>query len=217
MAYCIKRAITHSCLSLAPQPVHGFVSQQEYQRADDINVLREHCIPADVVPTIAGTIHRRSIGPQLATTSTRSKTFWMYLRTLGGEWMWDNIQEGKMEVERIRTALTVGSFVGVTDGSYNRIRAKSVSGSGWVIYCTKTRHLVRGSFFETSPKAGSYRGKLFGLVALHTMIAAVTKFYKIKEATGKICCNNISALGQSSRAQKCVSTRIKHLDLHRAN
>ncbi len=121
-----------------------------------------------------------------------------------------------MAVEWIRMALTDGSFVVVTDESYNRIRVKTVSGSEWVICCTKTRGLLRGSFFETSPKAASHRGKLLGLVALHRMIVAITSFYKIKEAIGKICCDNVSALGQSSKARKRVSTGIKHLDLHRA-
>ncbi len=70
---------------------------------------------------------------------------------------------------------------------------------GWVICCTETRHLLWGSFFETSPKAGLYRGELLGLVALQTMIVAVTQFYKVNMAIGKICCDNISALGNLAR------------------
>jgi hypothetical protein len=130
--------------------------------------------------------------------------------------MWDNIQGGKMGVEWIRTAITDGSFIGVTDGSYNRVRAKYISGLEWVICCTKTRHLLRGSFFETSPKAGLYRGELLGLGTLHTVTAAVTQFYKVNTAIGKICCDNILALGQYSKTRKCVSTGIKHSDLQRA-
>jgi hypothetical protein len=64
------------------------------------------------------------------------------------------------------------------------------------------RNLLQDSFFKISPKAGSYRGELLGLVALHTMIAAVAQFYKIDTAIGKICCDNISALGQSSKSRK---------------
>ncbi len=128
--------------------------------------------------------------------------------------MWDNIQGGKMGVEWIRTALTNESFIGVTDGLYNRVRAKHVSSLGWVICCTRTRHLLRGLFFETSPKAGLYRGELVGLVAVHTMIAAVTQSYKVDTAIGKICCNNKLALGQSSKTRKCISTGIKHSDLY---
>ncbi len=134
----------------------------------------------------------------MATIAAEEKTFWDYLRLLGGEWMWVNIHEGDINVEWIKAAITEGSCLGVTDGSYDRERARTVSGSGWVICCTKTRRLLRGSFFEISPKAGSYRGELLGLVALHTFVATVTKFYRLDLACGKICCNNVSALGQSS-------------------
>ncbi len=79
---------------------------------------------------------------------------------------------------------------------------------------TKTRRLLRGSFFEISPKAGSYRGELLGLVALHTFIAAVAKFYRLDLACRKICCDNVLALGQSSKSRKQVSSGIKHSDLH---
>jgi hypothetical protein len=83
-----------------------------------------------------------------------------------------------------------------------------------VICRTKTRRLLRGSFFEISPKAGSYRGELLGLVALHTFIAAVAKFYRLDLACRKICCDNVLALGQSSKSRKQVSSGIKHSDLH---
>ena len=61
---------------------------------------------------------------------------------------------------------------------------------------------------------GSYRGELLGLVALHTMIVAVAQFFELKVVTGKMCCDNISALGQSNKTRKRVSTGIKHSDLH---
>jgi hypothetical protein len=48
------------------------------------------------------------------------------------------------------------------------------------------------------------------------MIVAVTQFYKVDMAMGKICCDDISALGQSSKTRKHISTGIEHSDLHRA-
>jgi hypothetical protein len=129
--------------------------------------------------------------------------------------MWDDLQGGESDVAWIGAVLREGSFIGVTDGSYNRERAKTVSGLGWNICCIRTRNLLRGSFFEILPKAGSYRGELLGLVALHTMIVARAQFYKIDTAIGKICCDNISALGQSSKSRKRVTTGSKHSDLHR--
>ncbi len=64
--------------------------------------------------------------------------------------------------------------------------------------------------------AGLYRGELLGLVTLHTLIVAVAKHFQLATAVEKICCNNISALGQAGKAQKRVSAGMKHLDLHHA-
>ena len=52
------------------------------------------------------------------------------------------------------------------DGSYNRPVAPTISGSGWVLVCTRQRKMIRGSFYECSPSASSYRGKLLGLTAI---------------------------------------------------
>ncbi len=49
---------------------------------------------------------------------------------------------------------------------------------------------------------------------LHTLIVAVAKHFQLATALEKICCDNISALGQAGKAWKCVSARMKHLDLH---
>ncbi len=131
--------------------------------------------------------------------------------------MWDYIQEGEADVSWISVALTTGTFIGVTDGSYDHVRAGTVSGSGWIICCTKTKQLLRGSFYKILPRAGSYRGELLGLVALHTLIVAVAKHFQLATAVGKICCDNISALGEAGKARKRVSAvGMKHSDLHRA-
>jgi hypothetical protein len=53
------------------------------------------------------------------------------------------------------------------------------------------------------------QGEMLGPVALHMMIAAVTQFYKVHTAIGKICCDNILALGQSSKTRKRFRTGIK--------
>ena len=80
---------------------------------------------------------RRSIGPPLATPITTDRNFWDFLRSFGGKWMWNNIVEGYIKVEWIKTALETNTFIGVTNGSYNRERASTVSGSGWLICCTR--------------------------------------------------------------------------------
>ncbi len=131
--------------------------------------------------------------------------------------MWDNIQEGEIRVIWISSVLTNSLFIGVTDGLYNRKRARTVSGSSWIIVCcVKSRQLLRDLFFKISPKAGSYRGEQLGLIALRMLIVAVAQFVELDAVTGKICRDNISALGQSSKTQKQVSMGIKLSDLHQS-
>jgi hypothetical protein len=161
-------------------------------------------------------VHRRRVGTPLAPPVLKFPTFWEFLKSLGGEWMWVYIQEGEIDVTWISTALTTGTFIGVTDGSYNRVCAGAVSSSGWIICCMQTRQLLQGSFYKTSHNAGSYRGELLGLLVLHTLIVAVAKHFQLATAVKKICCDNISALGQAGKARKHVSAGMKHLDLHRA-
>ena len=104
----------------------------------------------------------------------------------------------------------------VTDGSFDRKRAPLVSGAGWVITCRTAQKFLRGSFHETSVSASAYRGKLLGMVALHTFALALSQFHSLEKASGKMCCNNMGALGQSSKTSKRVCTGAKQADLLRA-
>jgi hypothetical protein len=126
------------------------------------------------------------------------------------------VKEGEVDVGWIRDTLVNGTLIGVTDRSYDKIKDQMVSGAGWLLTCRASHRTLQGSFYEISPKAGSYRGELLGLVAIHTLIFAIAKFYFLVMVSAKICCNNMMALNQSSKSRKQVSPEIKHSDLHRA-
>lgn len=113
-------------------------------------------------------------------------------------------------------AMRNGTAVLVTDGSFDRKRAPLVSGAGWVITCRTARKFLRGSFYETSISASAYRGELLGLVALHTLALALAQFYSLEKAVGKMCCDNMGALGQSSKVSKRIRTGAKQADLLRS-
>jgi hypothetical protein len=95
--------------------------------------------------------------------------------------MWQYVKEGEVDVGWIRDALVNGTLIGVTDGSYDRIKAQMVSRAGWVLTCMASHRTLQGSFYEISPKAGSsYRGELLRLVAIHTLILMIAKFYSLE-------------------------------------
>ncbi len=156
------------------------------------------------------------MGTGLAPVQATEGTFWDHLRSLGGTWMWEYIKEGEIDTLWLSDALINRTLVSVMDGSFDRHTAKSYSGLGWILVCTASKRTLRGSFYEISAAAGPYRGKLLGLVALHTLIFMVADYYNLQCTSGKICCDNISALNQASRICKRVRNGIKHSDLQRA-
>ena len=81
--------------------------------------------------------------------------------------------------------------------------------------CTACRRTLRGSFIKISPSAGSYRGELLGLVAIHTFAIAIAQFFLVEKVTGEISCDNMAALNQASKTRKRVSVGVKHSNLHR--
>ncbi len=102
--------------------------------------------------------------------------------------MWEHIVEGEIEVGWVRDALANGTFLAVTDGSYDREKAPTVSGSGWIIVCTVCHRTLRGSFFEVS---------------------------HLQETLSVISCDNMAALNQARKNRKRVGIGVKHSDLHR--
>ena len=129
--------------------------------------------------------------------------------------MWEHIVEGDIEVGWVRDALANGTFLAVTDGSYDREKAPTISGSGWIIVCTACHSTLRGSFFKVSHSAGSYRGELLGLVAIHTFAIAIARYFSLQETLGIISCDNMAALNQARKNRKRVGIGVKHSDLHR--
>jgi hypothetical protein len=146
----------------------------------------------------------REIGSPLFVPEETNPTFWELLRSLGSKWMWEHVKDEDSDMSWVRDTMVNGMLLAVTDGSYDRERAKDVSGSGWILLCTASRRTLRSSFYEIPPKAGSFREELLGLVAIHTLALAVVRFFHLDCVSRKICCDNIAALNQSSKVRQRV-------------
>ena len=72
--------------------------RQEYRRAQDIDLILDGWVPANVLVIQGNVVHRRSIGTPLTPPVLKFPTFWEFLKSLGGKWMWDYIQEGEIDV-----------------------------------------------------------------------------------------------------------------------
>jgi len=200
---------------IASENGHRLRSRQTYYRSHAAGAVPAHALPAGVLVLSDCQVLRKEIGPPLAVLPPETSSFWPYLRSLGGEWMWEHIVEGDIDVLWIRDALTNGTFLAVTDGSYDREKAPTISGSGWMIVCTTCHRTLRGSFYEISKSAGSYRGELLGLVAIHTFATAIAQHFLLEDIRGVISCDNMAALNQAAKVRKRVGAGVKHSDLHR--
>ena len=85
-----------------------------------------------------------------------------------------------------------------------------------MLHCTRARKKLYGSFFERSPSAGSYRGELLGLLAIHTLAAALECHFHLPPYEGKICCDNEGALHKAQEFRKRIPVGASQADIKRA-
>ena len=73
-----------------------------YTSARTQSNIPTHCLPANVMVLPGDQILRREIGPPLTSLSSVKQSFWSHLQSMGGEWMWEHIVEGDINVGWIR-------------------------------------------------------------------------------------------------------------------
>jgi hypothetical protein len=78
-------------------------------------------------------INKLNIGSTLERGPQQPSNFWDFLRTCGGEWMWEEIEDGqatKHDLSWLVQGMKSNTLLWVTDGSYDRKRASVLSGIG---------------------------------------------------------------------------------------
>jgi hypothetical protein len=194
-------------------------SQDVYARVGSL--VPEHRmkgLPATVEQTDDGLTVIRSTGPQiLLTEPVAEEDFWSFLSGWGGDWMWED-RHMPYGFDAVVDAVFSGKAIYVTDGSYNRPLRDDLDGAGWLIYCpTRKRVVFTCSFCETSKHAGSYRGELLGLLAIHVFLLAITDFYDLQTTSlGTIACDNLGGLNKSKERRRKVPINHKHADILRS-
>ena len=149
----------------------------------------EGLLPASV--STANNILLLDVGRQLHIAPSYPRpSFWDFVHSFGGRWMWQYVEGDSTDVSWLHEALVDGSAVMVTDGSYNQSLAPDISGAGWIISCTQRRRLLGGWFYERSPKAGSYRGELLGAVAIHLLTTFIVEYFSGTCCKGQVHCDN---------------------------
>ncbi len=150
-------------------------------------------------------VYKLNVGPPLARGPQQPSDFWVYIKNWGGEWMWEGIEDSqatKSDLSWLIQGMRSHSLLWVTDGSYDRKRAPTLSGVGWIIFCQHSGKRLVGSFWEKSSSASSYRAELLGLCSLHLLAQALSEFYKVSGWKATLWCDNLRALQLSSHAPK---------------
>lgn len=129
--------------------------------------------------------------------------------------MWDLVV-GDKDMKWFGDALTGGTAMMVANGSYACNLDPHLSGTGWVVVCTCTKKMLKGTFYEQSLTASACRGELLGMVALHALVATAAEVYDLHCNQGSVHCDNMGALGKAREHRKRVKSSLRQGDLVRA-
>ncbi len=100
------------------------------------------------------------------------QNFWSMIEEWGETWMWDNLTI-RGETSWLAVAIADNTLIAVTDGSYMKEIYPHINLAAFVLECSKGWGRLWGSFVEHTPDAGSYRGELLGLMAIHLILCGV--------------------------------------------
>ena len=130
--------------------------------------------------------------------------------------MWTNISNEGSGLSWVIKSTTKGTSVWVTDGSYMKEIASTISGDGWILLCLQSGFRLCTSFAECTSSAGSYRGELIGRLAIHTMCAAIEDYYPLTAAPVVICCDNQGDIFKSNQTRRRIPMSASQADIKRS-
>ncbi len=164
-------------------------------------------IPTSITGSTAQWVVKLSKGPALAKASNKRLDFWEFLYSWVGKRMWEGIKASQgllYGMTWVAEEMKNYTLIWVTDGSYDRKKAIDLCGVGRIIFCTKTGSCLTGTFWEQSNSTSAYRAEMLGLCKVHLLAWAVAEYYKVKEWSAMLCCDNKCARELSSHPLHCI-------------
>jgi hypothetical protein len=98
------------------------------------------------------------------------------LQSWGNTWLWENISMAG-GYDWLLEAITDGSLLAVTDGSYIRELYPNLCSAAFVLECKKGQGCLIGSFLESLRVANTYRGELLGLMAVQLILLSADRIH----------------------------------------
>jgi hypothetical protein len=141
------------------------------------------------------------------------------LQSWGHIWLWEHmaVYGG---VEWLEHAISAGTLVAVTDGSYICENYPNLCLAAFVLECSKGRR-VFGSFLEALLVANAYRGELLGLMAIHLILLSINKINPTLSGSVEVVSDCLGALKRVTYlppyripSQCCHSDILKTIMVH---
>jgi hypothetical protein len=107
--------------------------------------------------------------------------------------MWDSLHI-RGDISWLEVSIAENTCMAVTDGSYMKEVYPFLNSAAFVFECTRGRGHIVGSFVERTPEAGSYRGELLGLMAIHLILKGVNEFNPMLQGLIHILSDCLGAL-----------------------
>ena len=169
-----------------------------------------------VEPTHAGQVEggwRLTSVAQTVISDAPPRNFMEVLQSWGNTWLWDNIlligEHGW-----ITDAISDGTLLAVTDGSFIREQYPTLCSAAFVLECTKGRGRMIGSFSESSRVANAYRGELLGLMAIHLILRSVDIAHGGNGGSVEVVSDCLGALRRVTDLPPYrIPSRCKHSDI----
>ncbi len=120
-------------------------------------------------------------------------TFMDVLQSWGNTRLWENISMAR-GYNWLHEAITDGSLLVVTDGSYIRELYPNLCSATFVLECKKGQGHLIGSFLESLQVANAYRGELLGLMAVHLILLNVDRIHGSLAGSVEVVSNCLGAL-----------------------
>ena len=127
--------------------------------------------------------------------------------------MWDNLAITG-DLDWIAASIADNSCVAVTNGSYMKDLYPYLNSAAFILECSKGRGRLMGSFVENTPNAGSYRGELLGLMAIHLILRSMNEISTDLRGSAHIYSDCLGALNKVENLPPyCIPTKYSHSDI----
>jgi hypothetical protein len=182
--------------------VYSPTTSPEYGRCPNCWMISSQEVPAEDIGEICFIREARnqiiinvtSHTPQCA-PKIPPRDFWDVIEGWGETWIWNNLKvvgdPGWLEA-----SITDNSCITVMDGSYMKQIFPNICSAAFIFECGKGRGHIIGYFVEHSPDAGSFRGELLGLIAIHLILKGVHDFSATIRGSVQIISNCMGALNK---------------------